>query len=230
MEKENASEQKVVLTRVDEPNFKYILPSPINRGSVSVEEALWRRRSHRLFLKDAITSLNISQILWAAYGVTKPVTRSLLTRGGLRAAPSAGATYPLEIYALIGNIEDIEPGVYKYIPQTHEIVGVIKNDIKKELSIAAQNQEMISVAPACLLFSAVVSRMTKRYGDRGHKRYLGMDLGHSAQNVYLQAEALNLGTCAIGAFNDAEVKKVMQLPDEEEPLYIMPIGKYISYI
>ncbi|MEO0075723.1 MAG: SagB/ThcOx family dehydrogenase, partial [candidate division WOR-3 bacterium] len=100
--------------------------------------------------------------------------------------------------------------------------------VKKSLAEAALNQEMISDAPACIFWSAIFERTTQFYGHRGRDRYVCMDLGHSAQNVYMQAEALRLGTCAIGAFDDDRVKKVMQLPAEEVPLYIMPIGKYYA--
>jgi SagB-type dehydrogenase family enzyme len=147
-------------------------------------------------------------------------------KGGLRTAPSAGATYPLQLYVLIGKVTGIEPGVYKYVPQGHRIIRVIDRDVKASLASAALGQEMIKIAPACLFYSADFSLTTGRYGERGRERYVCMDLGHSAENVYLQAEALHLGTCAVGAFNDAEVRAVMQLPANEEPLYIMPIGRY----
>jgi SagB-type dehydrogenase family enzyme len=219
-------EKKVGLTRIDNPQLKYILPPPDKTGKVTLEKILSERRSHRAYLTDAVSADILSQILWAAYGITRPFTRLPQSKGGMRTAPSAGATYPLEIYVLAGNVKDIEPGVYKYIATGHEIIQTIAGDIKKELSIAAWNQEMIKIAPLCLLYSAVYIRSTQRYSERGQNRYVCMDLGHSAQNVYLQAEALNLGTCAIGAFNDSEVKKIMQLPEEEEPMYIMPVGAY----
>ena len=226
MENRKTSEKRVVLTKVDSVQLTYLLPSPHVEGTVSVEEALTHRRSHRSYLKDAISAEDLSQILWAAYGITKPSSVYIQTSGDLRTAPSAGAMYPLELYVLIGNVTDLESGVYKYIPKGHKIIRTINREIRRELSTAALNQEMISTAPACLFYSAVFSRNTQRYGTRGREKYVCMDLGHSAQNVYLQAEALNLGTCAIGAFNDVAVKEVMQLPEEEEPLLIMPVGKY----
>ncbi len=227
-DKVKSPEEKTDLVKMENPQLSYVLPSPQVDGDVSVEKAISSRRSHRSYLKDAITAEELSQILWSAYGITKPLQGYKQTRGGLRTAPSAGARYPLEIYALVGNVRGIEPGVYRYVPEQHKIVRIIDKDIKEELSAAALGQEMISVAPACLFYSAVYSRTTERYGDRGRERYVCMDLGHSAENVYLQAEALHLGTCAIGAFDDAEVRKVMQLPEEEEPLYIMPIGRYFD--
>ncbi len=225
-EKAKTPEEKTGLLMTQNSATTYVLPSPQTEGTVSVEEAIQHRRSHRSYLKDAISAEELSQVLWAAYGISQPLQGYPQMRGGLRTAPSAGARYPLEIYALVGNVKGIEPGVYRYDSREHKITMVMDRDVKQELSVAALGQEMISVAPACLFYSAVYKRTTDRYGDRGRERYVCMDLGHSAENVYLQAEALHLGTCAIGAFDDAAVKKVMQLPEEEEPLYIMPIGRY----
>ena len=209
-------------------NSTYTLPSPKTKGGMSVEEALSGRRSHRSFSREAISDQDLSQILWAAYGVTKPVPEYPMVRGGLRTAPSAGALYPLEIYVLVENVTNIEPGVYKYFPEGHKIIMVIDHNIKAELSAAAYNQTMIEVAPVCLFYTAVFKNSIARYGNRGRDRYICADLGHSAENVFLQAGALGLGTCPVGAFEDAKVKTVMQLPGEEEPLYIMPVGKFQS--
>lgn len=220
------SQGENTLKKIESEQLTYILPTPQTQGDISVEEALNKRRSQRDYRTDAISAEELSQVLWAAYGITQPMAGYPKMRGGFRTAPSAGATYPLEIYAVVGNVKDVEPGVYKYFPDGHKIVMVIDKDIRKELTSAALNQKMITDAPASLFYSAVFSRTTERYGDRGKLRYVCMDLGHSAENVYLQCEALNLGTCAIGAFNDDRVREVMQLPDDEEPLYIMPIGKY----
>ena len=219
------------LKRVSETPLTYILPPPKLDGTMSVEKALANRRSHRRFQDKALSAEKLSQILWSAYGITqprednpdRPANRPSF-RGGLRTAPSAGATFPLEIYAIVGNVTGIEPGVYRYISEKHKLVKVIDEDVREELTAAALGQVMIQQAPATIFWSAIFSRSTVRYGDRGRERYVAMDLGHSAQNVYLQAEALGLGTCAIGAFTDAEVSRVLRLPAEEEPLYMMPVG------
>jgi len=226
MNKNKSQEDKTPLMKNDSSRLSYTLPSPVLQGTVSVEEAISKRRSHRSFIEEKISAEDISQILWAAYGITQPIPDRPGLKGGLRAAPSAGAMYPLQLYVLIGKVSDIEPGVYKYVPQGHGIVRVIDKDVKALLASAALGQEMIKTAPACLFYSADFSITTRRYAERGRERYVCMDVGHSAENVYLQAEALHLGTCAIGAFNDAEVRAVMQLPENEEPLYIMPIGRY----
>jgi SagB-type dehydrogenase family enzyme len=225
---ETVSEEKVVLTRIDSVHLTYVLPSPMMKGNVTIEEALSNRRSHRHFQDREISAENLSQILWASYGITMPRNDYPFLRGGLRTAPSAGALYPLEIYVLVGKVKGIDSGVYKYIPVGHRIIRTIEKDLRRELGTASLDQEMIIAAPVVLFYSAIFSRSTEKYGARGRERYVCMDLGHSAENVYLQVEALHLGTCAIGAFDDDLVKKTLQLPADEEPLYIMPIGFYYN--
>ena len=214
-----------ILTKIKGQQLTYILPSPETDGNISVEKALTSRRSHRNFQSKAISSEQLSQILWAAYGITFPIQDHPDVRGGLRTTPSAGARYPLEIYAIIGNVEGIDPGVYKYISAEHKIIRTIDKDVRDELCNAALEQGMIRRAPASVFYSAIFNRTIERYGERG-RRYVYMELGHSAQNIHLQAEALRLGTCAIGAFTDSRVSQVLKLPANEEPLYIMPIGYY----
>jgi SagB-type dehydrogenase family enzyme len=206
---------KAFENQTDYDALTYTLPAPKTDGTVSVEEALRNRRSHRSFEDKPLTAEQLSQILWAAYGVTSPQ--------GLRTAPSAGALYPLEIYAVVGNVEGIEPGVYRYIPDEHMIVRIVYGDVRSELIEAASGQRMIGEAPASVFYSAVFERATGRYGERGVK-YAHMEAGHSAQNVYLQAEALGLGTCAVGAFTDSRMRQIFNLPANEEPLYLMPFG------
>ena len=214
------------LTKTEDAHLTYILPTPQYDGNISVEKALMNRRSHRRFQNRALSAEQLSQILWAAYGITDPKPNYPLLQGGLRTAPSAGAMYPLEIYVAIGKVKGIESGLYKYDSREHKIIQTIDKDIRDELCAAALGQDMIRKAPVSVVYSAIFSRMTNQYGERGRERYVCMDLGHSAQNIYLQAEALHLGTCAVGAFVDAQVSQVLQLPAEEEPLYIMPFGYY----
>jgi len=203
----------------------YILPPPITEGGISVEEALTNRRSHRNFRNEPLTIYQVSQLLWAAYGITLPIPDAHHLRGGLRTTPSAGATYPLELYVVIGNVTGINPGVLRYISEEHKLVRVVDGDVRRELTAAALGQQMVEAAPISIFYSAYFPRITERYGERGI-RYAYIELGHSAQNVYLQAEALGLGTVAIGAFFDYMVREILNLPYEEEPLYIMPIGYF----
>ena len=210
-----------IMIKTIDSQLVYILPPYTTDGIMSVEAALASRRSRRNFQDKPISASQLSQLLWAAYGITLPDSPHFNV--GLRTTPSAGALYPLEIYVIIGNMEGIEPGVFRYIPEEHWLIRVIDGDVREELSAAALGQRSVLDAPVSIFYSAVFSRMTRQYGERGIL-YAYIELGHSAQNVYLQAEALGLGTVAVGAFRDARVRQILNLPDNEEPLYIMPVG------
>jgi SagB-type dehydrogenase family enzyme len=158
---------------------------------------------------------DISQLLWSAQGIT--------SSRGYRTAPSAGALYPLEIYAIVGNVANLPAGIYKYIINRHGLVRAAEGDHRNAICRAALHQRFIADAPAVLVFSAVTKRITRKYGERGIK-YLFMEAGHAAQNVCLQAVALGLGTVVIGAFKDQEIKTVANLPDSELPVYVIPVG------
>lgn len=190
------------------------LPPPRNYGDVSLESVISTRRSRRNYHTRAIELRIAGQILWASYGSNK----------ARRTSPSAGALYPLTIYLVAGNVDDISAGLYRYDPEEHTLYLRHNRDIRTALCDAAFHQKMLQDAPASLVYTTVFDRVSQRYGDRGINRYIPMDIGHSAQNVYLQAEALGLGTCAIGAFDDDRVQSVLELPAEEHPLYMMPVG------
>ncbi|HNW98531.1 MAG TPA: SagB/ThcOx family dehydrogenase [Bacteroidales bacterium] len=189
---------------------------------MSLVESLWKRRSIRVY-KDTCLSLNeVSMLLWAAYGVSDSVKWGGI---GLHTAPSAGALYPLEVYLVAGNITGLPSGIYRYHPLGHYLTLIKSGDYRVELYEASLYQGMIKNASASIVYSAVFARTTGKYGKRGRERYVCMDLGHSGENVYLQATAMGIGTCAIGAFDDSKISKIMQMPKVEEPLYIMPLGK-----
>jgi SagB-type dehydrogenase family enzyme len=194
------------------------LPEPEKTGIMSVEEAISKRRSIREYSKQPLTLHELSQLLWSAQGVTDRINK-------LRAAPSAGATYPIDVYVVVGEdgVVGLRSGVYRYVPSGHEIYLLFEGDVRNELSSASLGQTWIAQAPVDLVITAVYERMTSRYGDRGI-RYVHMKAGHVAENIYLEATALNLGTVAVGAFNDEKVQKVLRLPEENEPLYVMPVG------
>lgn len=202
------------------------LPQPRLSSDVSVEEAMQNRRSFRFYEDSPLTITEISQLLWSAYGLSYPVENAPdFLRGGLRTAPSAGALYPLELYVVVRNVTDLNPGIYLYRSESHELILITGEDSWEEFSNAAFNQLHFETAAAAIVYSAVFERCTDKYGDRGRERYVCMDLGHSAENVYLQAYALNIGTCAIGAFSDIALKQVIRMTRAEVPLYIMPLGK-----
>ena len=198
------------------PPQKIQLPEPRYDGDVSVEHALQMRRSVRSYRNDPLNINEISQILWAAQGITRP--------RGFRTAPSAGALYPLELYLAAGNVKALPSAIYKYRPDGHFLLERVSGDHRSELSRAALRQSAIKKAPAVLLFCAVYARMTGKYGQRG-LRYVYMEVGHAAQNACLQAIALGLNTVVIGAFRDTEVKQIAQLPDDEQPQYFVPVGR-----
>ena len=193
------------------------LPVPAKDSETSIEEALLRRRSVRDYTGEPLTLSEVSQLLWAAQGITAPAW-------GGRTAPSAGATYPLEVYLVVGDVKNLPVGVYRYEPEGHRLVRVLESDKRVELSRAALGQAWVREGAVSIVFSAVYERTTGRYGDRGI-RYVHMEVGHAGQNVHLQAISLNLGTVVVGAFHDEEVKRVLNLPDDEQPLYIMPVGR-----
>ena len=185
------------------------LPEPDTDGSIPVEQAKSARRSVRSFTEEKLTDAQIGQLAWAAQGITSP--------RGLRTAPSAGALYPLEIYLVTPE------GVDHYVPRGHGVRRVLDDDVRAELAKAALNQRCVAEAPLCVVIVAVYERVTSRYGERG-RMYVHMEAGHAAQNVFLQAVALNLGGVAVGAFNEQAVHRILQLPDGHVPVYILPIG------
>lgn len=190
------------------------LPVPKLSGKTSVEEALSKRRSARDYSKDFLNIDDLSQLLWSAQGITN--------KADGRTVPSAGALYPLEIYAVIGEVKGIKPGLYHYDPERHTISKQAEGDLRAKLSGVSLHQSAIAKAPATLIIAAVYERTTKKYGERGIK-YVHMEVGSAAENIYLQCESLGLATVFIGAFEDAKVKKVLGI--KEEPLAIMPVGK-----
>ena len=194
------------------------LPKPSFDGKVSVEKAIKERRTIRDFKERTLSLDHLSQLLWAAQGITDPAI-------GRRAAPSGGALYPLDIYVLVGEngVERMEAGVYHYLPKEHSISLISKGDRRKEIASASLWQMWMAKAPVIFIITAEYQRITGKYGERGI-RYALIEVGHVGQNLFLQAEALGLGAGIVGAFNDSEVSKVAGLPPKHEPLLIMPVG------
>lgn len=197
-------------------NEQVTLPKLRYESTTSVEQALLKRRSIREFRDVPLALDDLGQLLWAAQGITDRV--------GLRTAPSAGALYPLEVYAVAGNVQGLPTGLYRYIPRGHALRRIGDGDKRPALGPAAYDQPSIAEAPAVLAFCAVYERVTGKYGERG-LRYVHMEAGHAAQNVYLQALSLHLGTVVLGAFDDARVAETLALGQRERPLYLMPIGR-----
>ena len=187
-----------------------LLPKPQLEGTMSLEEALAERRSVREFSDKLLTLEEFSQLLWAAQGITHP--------DGYRTAPSAGALYPLEVYVVTPE------GIYHYDPDDHRLRLHNPGDVRPALHAVALQQDPVLNAPAVFVISAVYERTAKKYGKERSLRYVHLEAGHAAQNLLLQAVALKLGAVPIGAFNDGEVKKVLTLPVDQQPLYLIPVG------
>lgn len=192
------------------------LPKPRTTGNVTLEQALHQRRSLRSYSRAALSLEETGQLLWAAQGVT--------ARSGYRTAPSAGALYPLETFLCAGRVEGLPAGVYRYRPDRHDLVVLAAGDRRAELAAAALAQSWVREAPVVIALAAVYRRVTGRYMQRG-VRYAWMEAGHAAQNVLLQAVALGLGGVPVGAFDDRAVARVLRMAPEEEPLYLIPLGR-----
>jgi len=179
-------------------------------------QLLARRFSQRDYNLAPLTQVELATLLWAAQGRTP--------RDGRRTAPSAGALYPLELYCVVGAVTGLEAGVYHYRPALHALALRQGGDRRVDLADAALDQDWFVTAPVILAFAAELERTTRKYGERG-VRYVHIEVGHAAQNVCLMATSLGLGSVTVGAFDDAAVQAVLQLPESEAPLYLLPVGR-----
>jgi SagB-type dehydrogenase family enzyme len=186
------------------------LPQPSLTGDTSVEKAIAERRSVRNYKNDPLHLREVGQVLWAAQGITDPSR-------GLRSAPSPRGAYLLKLYLVAGNVTDLAQGMYRYEPKGHELVWVAEGD-KKTVLFDAAGQGPIKAAPAAL----VITGETGRSGNPG---WAYLEAGHAAENVYLECVSLKLGTVSMAGFKPDQVKKALDLPDREEVIYIMPLGR-----
>ena len=208
------SDSDALTTRVKE--MKMInLPAPTLTSNVSIEATIKARRSVRDFSSKSPTLKDMSQLLWAAQGIT--------SLEGLRTAPSAGALYPLEIYLVAGSVKDLSPGVYRYVPGKPGLLTIKKGDHRTALAGAALSQQSIVTAPASLVIAAVYLRTAIKYGKRAGN-YICIEAGHAGQNILLQATARGLGSVVIGAFDEQNVQQVLDLPTDHQPISIIPTG------
>lgn len=198
------------------PEFSYgegmiiRLPAPKEKGTVSLEEAVKKRRSERNLSGRELTIGQIGQLLWASQGITD-------RDRNFRSSPSAGATYPLEIYIVK------KDGLFHYVPQSHSLERLDDKDLREGLSLACYGQGFIKSAAIDIVICAEFDRTMNYYGDRG-EHYVYIEVGHAAQNIHLEAVAEGLGSVPVGAFSDDKVKEVLSLPRNLVPLYIIPVG------
>lgn len=194
------------------------LSKPLFESNVSVERAILNRRSLRDFINKPMSLDELSHLLYYSAGITDK-------RHGLRAAPSAGATYPIEIYPVINDVKMLSPGVYHYLVTTHELQLLNEGDFGHKVGEATLGQKFLAQANAVFLLSAVLHRTQQRYRERG-QRYILIEAGHIAQNVCLVASAMGLGACSVGAFYDRDLNELLGLDGvKETTLYLTAVGK-----
>jgi SagB-type dehydrogenase family enzyme len=189
----------------------HALPQPLVVGLSSFEEILAARRSVRQFTDKPLTLEQIAQLCWAGQGITEP-------NKGLRTSPSAGATFPIELYIVTAD------GVDHYLPAGHKMQRHAAGDLRPAVKAAANNQESIGQAPACVVITGMIERTAKKYGERA-ERYCYVEAGHVGQNILLQATSLKLAGVPIGGFDDDKVAAALKLPKDHRVLYMLAIGQ-----
>jgi SagB-type dehydrogenase family enzyme len=195
-----------------------LLPEQKTKGPLSLEEILASRRTRRDFQAKPLLLEEFAQLLWSAQGITG-------ADGTLRSAPSGGALYPLDVYAVVGeaSVQGLNAGVYRYLPSQHGLEQVASTDLRANMAQACLGQTWMAGAPVSLVLTAEYGRIERKYGARG-RRYALIEVGHAGQNIFLQAEALGLGAGIVGAFDDAGLARALHLPRAHEPLIVMPVG------
>jgi SagB-type dehydrogenase family enzyme len=194
------------------------LTQELTQKGLTVEKAIANRRSQRDFTDEIMSLAELSHLLYYSSGITDK-------HQGLRAAPSAGATYPIEVYAIVNNVDGLAKGTYHYLIESHELELLREGDFRNEMSRAALQERMFKQANVIVALSAVFQRTRQRYRERA-ERYICLEAGHIAQNTYLIATSLGLGACAIGAFYDGEFNRLLGLDgDNESVLYLLAAGK-----
>jgi len=207
------------------PRAKHIdLPKPDRSlvGKVSLFDAIAARRSRRAYAGKPLSLEELGFLAWATQGV-----RSKVAQGHVyRTVPSAGCRHAFETYLLAINVEGLEPAIYRYLPLSHEIVLERKvKDLGRKIAEAASRQTFLAEASVVFVWTAIPYRMEWRYGLAAHKA-IAMDSGHVCQNLYLACEAIGAGTCAIGAYEQADADALLGLDgDEEFVIYMAPVGK-----
>jgi SagB-type dehydrogenase family enzyme len=209
---------------IDQEIFDLPDPKTVAVESVSVHEAIEKRRSVRKYSAEPLSAGELSFLLWCTQGV-KEVAHNYYT---LRTVPSAGARHALETYLLINNISDVKPGLYRFLPLEHRILKEGSgSDISARIGEACFRQNFVRTSAVTFIWTAVVYRMKWRYGERAY-RYLFLDAGHVCQNLYLAAESLDCGVCAVAAYSDDDMNVILDIDgDEQFVIYLAAVGKKI---
>ncbi len=209
------------------PDGAEIIKLPIEEFSSqkSLQETIDSRKSIRKFAEGSITLLELSQLLWNTQGVKRRVKDRSVTK---RTVPSAGARHAFETYLYINRVDELKPGLYRYIASTHALYPIDVNFSIVNLQTACLGQKFVSSSAVLFIWTAIAERMVWRYGERGY-RYLFLDAGHVCQNLYLTAEEIDLGVCAIGAYSDKQIHDLLSIDGEQEfAIYLTAVGKKIE--
>ncbi len=195
------------------------LPQPDLRSNNSIESVLKNRRTRRDFLDETLTLKQVSQMLWAAQGVT-------VDWGG-RTAPSAKSVYPLTVYLIANKVTGLDPGEYQYVPgdrtPVHQLKSIKKIDLKEAL-FEALNQSSFKTPPAVLVITGNMGKMAEAFGGIHHDSEVYLEAGHVGQSLYLQAESLKLGMVVVTSFDEASIKGLVTVPEGETLIYLVPFG------
>lgn len=200
-----------------------LLPAP-TKPNGDLFSLIQTRKSYRDFSRIPIDQSTLSDILYYSVGIThvSPKDKKIL----LRAYPSAGAKLPLEVYPLVRYGTDIQPGLYHYQPLIHTLDILLSPVLDSEVNQIWMSQPWFRDAAAIMIFTAVYRRSTDKYGEVG-LAFPFIEAGHAVQNIYLVAQALGMGCCAIGQMNEEGIVKLLDIDtDEEFPVYYVAIGKW----
>lgn len=189
---------------------------------IDLERAIRARRSRRRYAPEPLSLAQVSFLLWATQGIREPLDPGT----ALRTVPSAGARHALETYLAVLNVDGLEPGFYRYLPLEHQLVWEFREaEAPRRLSEATLGQAFVGQAAAVFLWTALPYRMEWRYGLAAHK-VIALDAGHVCQNLYLACEAIGAGTCAIAAYHQERLDRLLRVDGVEEfAIYLAPVGK-----
>jgi SagB-type dehydrogenase family enzyme len=193
-----------------------------NLGNVNLTNVILNRRSRRSFTDSPLTLKELSFLLWSTQGVKKYIPEKEVV---FRTVPSAGACHPFETYLIINNVEKLEKGIYRYLSLTHKLLLIKTGDFSKEVIDATLGQQFIGKSAVVFVWAAIPYRTEWKYAQESYKA-IALDAGHVCQNLYLSAEAINCGSCAVAAYDQEKMDKLIGLDGIDEfVVYLAPVGK-----
>ena len=213
--------QPPLVTPFGEGTHAIELPAPSGTGA-NLKQIIDGRTSVRKYEATPLSQAELSYLLWCTQGVKRVIG----SQATLRTVPSAGARHALETYLLVNRVSELVPGLYRYLPLGHKVGAFVTGDnIAGRITQACLGQEFVRQSAVTFIWVAAVQRMVWRYQERGY-RYLFLDAGHVCQNLYLAAESIGCGACAIAAYDDDAMNNLLQLDGEQEfVIYVAAVGK-----